>query len=111
MQTYSKVIKCNNQIKFSVEVKMRKESVFSIIDVKDEKSPARTGSLPEPTVFLALNVNRSRFPSICNTILYVLLFLTVIGVICLFIMMIIAWAFRDDTEITTKPPFERKLIT
>ena len=90
---------------------MRKESMESVIlDPRGAKSSRlhRTESVPEPTVFLASNVNKSRFPSICNTIMYVLLFLAVILVICLFIMMIIAWAFRPDNEVTTKPPFERK---
>lgn len=87
---------------------MRKDSTISII-AKDERVPQRTDSIPEPTVFLASNVNKSRFPSICNAIMYVVLFFAVIGVICLFIMMIIAWAFRPDTEVTTKPPFERKV--
>ena len=84
---------------------MRKESVFSL-RAENLPTPERTGSIPEPTVFLASNVNKSRFPSICNILIYIVLFVVVVVASVLLVFTIMAAIENAQNEITTKPPFE-----
>ena len=91
----------------NTSVKSISDSDIYVID-ENNKTIRRSSSVPQPTVFLATNVNNRKQYNICNIILYVLLGCSIFLAIVLLIICILSWLDRDANATTTTPIPERK---